>query len=148
MNSLRRIVARRLVTPLLVSILLLAVPFSALASSDAAVPAGCTVVGGLIGADTTWTAAASPYCVTSSVYVVSGTTLTIKPGVTLMVSPGQGFQIDGTLVARGTAGALINFTSANVTKAAGDWNHLFFTASSVPATVDTNGNYVSGSALQ
>jgi len=104
--------------------------------------------GGQIGTDTTLTLAGSPYCVTSSLHVNSGSTLTIQPGVTLKFSPGAGIQVDGQLVARGTASSPITFTSASASPAPGDWTAISFGASSVPASYDANGGYTGGSALQ
>ena len=54
----------------------------------------------------------------------------------------------GELVAQGTSSSGITFTSAQESKAAGDWGQIVFYDSSVDATFDGNGNYVSGSILE
>lgn len=107
-----------------------------------------TEVGGPIVSDTTWTLANSPYVVTSSVQVMTGVTLTIQAGVMVKFNTGKVLQTDGTLVARGTAGQPITFTSNNANPANGDWGNIYFADSSVDATFDASGNYLGGSVLQ
>ena len=66
-------------------------------------------VSGFIGEDTTWSAANSPYNVTSTVVINSDATLTIEAGVTLRLSEQAGILCNGTLVARGTSDQKIIF---------------------------------------
>ena len=107
-----------------------------------------TDVGGDITSDTTWTQANSPYIVTASVLVSEGVTLTIEPGVTVKFEGDKALGIDGELIARGTEANPIVFTSNQATPAAGDWANIVFTDTSVDATYDAEGNYLSGSIMQ
>ncbi len=70
--------------------------------------------GGTIAADTTWTAAAGPYNVTSSINIPSGVTLTIEPGTTIYLGSGVNFTVanGGRLLAEGTPNAPIRFTTS------------------------------------
>jgi hypothetical protein len=78
-----------------------------------------TVVGGGIYANTTWTAANSPYLLTQSLVIFPGKTLTIEPGTIVRVTADQSFntgnyiylEVRGTLNAIGTASNPITFTS-------------------------------------
>ena len=106
-----------------------------------------TDVGGIIDTDTTWTLAGSPYTVTSNVLVMEGVTLTIEPGVEVKFNAGKALQIDGELIAQGTDANPITFTS-NVGASPGAWGYILFTDSSVDATYDSGGNYLSGSIIQ
>jgi parallel beta-helix repeat protein len=107
-----------------------------------------TGVSGLIGSDTTWTLANSPYIVTDNVLVNSGVTLTIQPGVTIKFNSGRSFQVDGTLIARGTNLNKISFTSNLSTPAPGDWGYIFLSDSSPDAAYDQTGAYTGGSILE
>ncbi len=97
-----------------------------------------TNVSGTISVDTTWTTSGSPYIVTSSVYVKGTdgadgiTTLTIEPGVEvrfnryMKLEIGAGSGDSGALVAEGTVGTPILFTSNAATPAVGDWYGIRF----------------------
>ncbi len=106
-----------------------------------------TNVSGPITTSTTWTVANSPYIVTGNILVMEGVTLTIEPGVEVRFDASKVLQVNGTLVARGTAADSIRFTS-NTTPIPGAWGYIYFTDSSVDATLDNNGNYTGGSILE
>jgi hypothetical protein len=75
-----------------------------------------------------WTRDSLLYIVTASVDVSPGMTLTLEPGVTLQfTNVDMSFQVDGTLVARGTSGSPILFTSDKAVKASGQWQMIYFT---------------------
>ena len=69
-----------------------------------------TNVSGEITADTTWTAANSPYTFTGPVTVNTGVKLTIEAGATVNISTYY-LQVNGTLYAKGTSASNINFVS-------------------------------------
>jgi parallel beta-helix repeat protein len=131
---------------------------AALASVIATSAVASTSVGGPILTDTTWSAAGSPYLVTSSVLIGGDSTLLIEPGVEVRIGAGLGITIGsagfgpGTLVARGTAIQPIVFTSDlqdSMVPAAGDWNAITFGDQAVDASFTAPGSaYVSGSVLE
>ena len=86
-----------------------------------------TPAGGSLAANTTWTAANSPYFVNSTVTVPNGVTLTIQPGATVFFASGAGLNITGTgrLLAEGTEGQRIRFTRS-VAATNGDWAGIAF----------------------
>jgi RHS repeat-associated protein len=91
-----------------------------------ATSAGPTNVSGTIGANTTWTLADSPYVMTGDVTVASGVTLTVEPGVTVKGdAQSRKLSVNGSLVAEGTSGAPITFTSTTNTAPA-QWNSITF----------------------
>ena len=125
------------------------VPTRTPTATPTAPPCGPTeVTGGIIDVDTIWYQACSPFTVTGNILVDSGVTLTIEAGVTVKFASGKALQVNGTLVARGTSGNPIVFTSNATNPAPGDWVYLFFADSSTDATLDANGNYVSGSIFE
>jgi len=107
-----------------------------------------TEVGGIIFDNTTWGLEESPYIVVSSTIVPDSVTLSIEPGVTVKLESLKSIQIDGALIAQGTLGNKIIFTSNQATPAAGDWGQILFTSSSQDAQLNANGEYISGSVLE
>lgn len=90
----------RLATSLaLVAALLLA---TCLGVSPASASVTSSLVESNITADTTWTAANSPYLVTVPISITSAATLTIEAGVDVQFLTGASLQIDGGLQAKGT----------------------------------------------
>ncbi|MBI5463766.1 MAG: right-handed parallel beta-helix repeat-containing protein [Ignavibacteriales bacterium] len=110
-----------------------------------------TTASGYISADTTWTAANSPYSVTGNVIVRSGVTLTIEPGVTVKFDADKALQIDGGLIAKGTSASPITFTGGKdaSTGTTAKWAYILFSDSSTDATYSTSsGDYASGSIME
>jgi len=105
-------------------------------------------VSGAITSDTTWLAVNSPYIVTGNIVVNAGSTLTIEPGVTVKFESGKALRVNGELIAQGSESKSILFTSNQASSAPGDWVGISFTETSVGATYDGEGNYISGSVMQ
>jgi hypothetical protein len=105
-------------------------------------------VGGVIDEDTTWSLTGSPYIITMPVLVMENVTLTIEPGVVIRFDSHKALQIDGELIARGTSGSPITFTSNNAIPMPGDWDYIVFTDTSTDAVYSLDGSYTSGSILQ
>jgi len=123
--------------------------FAALAIGIVGVSAsGPTYVSGIISSNTTWTAADSPYIVTGNILVEEGVTLTIEPDVVVKFNSGKALLIDGELIAQGTEAEPIVFTSNQSSAAPGDWVNILFTDSSIDATYDEAGDYLSGCVMQ
>ena len=88
-----------------------------------------TNVSGGIYQNTTWTTTGSPYLVTGSIVVFPGNTLTIEPGVQVIVTADNTFntgnfiylEVRGALVANGTLGQPIVFTSTDTTAGFYNW---------------------------
>ena len=80
-----------------------------------------TTVSGGIYQNTTWTSVGSPYLMTGSMVVFPGVTLTIEPGVEVLVTPNYSFntgnlrylEIRGSLIAVGTDTAPIVFKTTD-----------------------------------
>jgi hypothetical protein len=82
--------------------------------------------------DTNWTAANSPYTVSSTITVAGSATLTIEPGVTVLFNQGTGLTVNGRLIAEGTETNRITFTrNAGATS----WSQLSFTANSTTSRI-------------
>ncbi len=101
-----------------------------------------------ISTDTTWSAAASPVAVDEDTTVAKGATLTIQPGVKVVLAAGVSLTIEGALVARGSKDKPIIFTGKVVAGAPARWGSVAFTDSSTDATYKDLDDYVSGSILE
>ena len=85
-----------------------------------------------INVDTTWTFAGSPYVVTCDILIDA--TLTIEPGVELRFNAGKSVHVHaGKMLAVGTAGNPIVFTSSSPTPAAGNWRGIIFNPLTSPS---------------
>ncbi|MBX2998122.1 MAG: Ig-like domain-containing protein [Caldilineaceae bacterium] len=98
-------------------------PMPARAAGVSTVRRQTIIPGGSITANTTWTAAGSPYIVTGNLAIEPGVTLTIDPGVEVRFGE-VWLWVRGHLQAEGTAGQLITFTSNAATPATGDWLYI------------------------
>jgi hypothetical protein len=105
-------------------------------------------VSGIISSSETWGVENSPVTITGNVLLESGATLTIDPGVTVKFGSGTSLQIKGELIARGTSGSPIVFTSSQSTPAKGDWGAIDFFDETTDAVFDGNGDYASGSIIK
>ncbi|MFH1121194.1 MAG: T9SS type A sorting domain-containing protein [Bacteroidota bacterium] len=106
-----------------------------------------TEVSGPITSNTLWTLANSPYIVTGNILVMDVVTLTIQPGVEVRFDASKALQVNGTLIAQGTAADSIRFTS-KTTQTPGAWGNIYFSNSSADVVFDDAGNYLSGSILE
>ena len=72
-----------------------------------------TLVGGIIGENTTWTASNNPYIITSTILLPTEVTLTIQPGTSVLMS-GDGeymFEVNGEVIAHGVPGSRITLNA-------------------------------------
>lgn len=131
-SQIKRSISRLPSMAAILLLILLAYPTPARADTSV-----CGLVSG------TWTPADNNYIVTCDIQVLGGTTLTIQPGVMVKFNLGTSLRVDGELIAQGAT-----FTTNDPTPAKGDWGHIWFTTTSVDATFNANGDYVSGSKIQ
>ncbi len=89
-------------------------------------------VGGTIKQNTVWLLANSPYHVTQDMVINSDVTLNIEAGVVVNLDNGVRIDVNGTLIARGTANQKIVFQPTNGTTL-GSWDTISFSDSSVDA---------------
>ncbi|MFT6179927.1 MAG: parallel beta-helix repeat protein [Akkermansiaceae bacterium] len=73
------------------------------------VPDSSTETSGTLSSNITFSAANSPYVVTSDLIVPAGVTLTLEPGVVLEFLQGVNLRVIGTLLVRGTAASKVTF---------------------------------------
>lgn len=102
-------------------------------------------VAGFINSNTTWRPdTCEPYIITGNIIVQSGVTLSIEPGTLVKFDSLKAMTIQGTLIAQGTEANPITFTSNADSPSRGDWGYIHFSDSSVDATYDGGGSYLSG----
>lgn len=83
-----------------------------------------------ISSDTTWALIDSPYFIIEDVVIQPGITLTIEPGVTVKFNSNKSLIVDGILVAKGSYGNDIVFTSNASVPTTSDWETIKFRPSS------------------
>lgn len=86
--------------------------------------------------------------VEGNILIAQGATLDIAPCTQIAFADGRALQVEGELIARGEPDCRIVFRSRSLTPSPGDWGRVIFTTSSIGATVDGDGTYVSGSILE
>ncbi len=77
------------------------------------VPSGETVIGGTLASNTTLTAAASPYALSSDLIVPAGITLTVQAGTTILMPATRNIRVQGILNVNGTAAQKVNISGRN-----------------------------------
>ncbi len=102
----------------------------------------------IIDADTTWTAAGSPWQVSSDVTIAVGATLTVEPGATVELAQGIGLTVEGALIARGTEAAPVVFTRAPDVTGDARWGSLVFHDGAVDGVAGPGDTWSSGSVLE
>ncbi|MEJ2195918.1 MAG: T9SS type A sorting domain-containing protein, partial [Ignavibacteriaceae bacterium] len=91
--------------------------------------------------DGTWANHDVPYVIDGNITVDDGQTLTIEPGTVLRFNGRYVFKVDGSLVAIGTEGNPIRFTSNKLVPAPGDWEQLYFNNSEFSTLINCNISY-------
>jgi hypothetical protein len=94
-----------------------------------------TIVNSNIYTNTTWTAAGSPYIVSTNLIVFEPAQLTIDPGVIVKVDRDLGIEIRGTLKAVGNLSEPITFTTNAANPTMGIWKGFRFVSTSNPLGV-------------
>ncbi|RME46626.1 MAG: DUF11 domain-containing protein, partial [Caldilineae bacterium] len=86
----------------------------------------------------TWTVAGSPYNIqTNTVSIITGAVLRIEPGVRVQFAANARLEVGGgKLVAIGTAGSPITFTSISSTPNRGDWQGIIFGTNAVSSSIE------------
>ena len=90
---------------------------------------------GTIAVNTVWYSGVV-YVVTCDVTVNSGVTLTVQPGAEVRFNQNTGLNVNGTLLAAGTASQPITFTANADTPTPGYWKGLRFGSGSVNSQLD------------
>ena len=107
----------------------------------------CTINGVTTEYDITLNTSCPIYYIVNSFTVGVNTTVTLLPGVVFQFETGASLIVDGTLVARGNSTNRIMFLPNSTSTAAGQWQQISFSSTSVNANFDNNGNYMNGSII-
>lgn len=105
-------------------------------------------VAGPLSGEITWAAKDSPFHVSGELIAEVGSVWTIEPGVTVVLGEGASIEVNGEIIARGTADDRIVFTGAMVDGKPARWGSLKVGNSSVDATFSNLDDYQSGSILE
>lgn len=106
---------------------------------------GQVYVGGEITANETYSPENNPYIVTQDLFVQSGITLTILPGVQMLFEYGTSLISNGILIAKGSPDQKISFLPKNPQLLTGQWNGISFDSNKTYMGADSL--YHSGSVL-
>jgi parallel beta-helix repeat protein len=82
---------------------------------------------GPILSDTIWTMAGSPYYLLGNLIIERDTTLTIEPGVEIIITGYYSIQVNGRLIADGDSGTEIRFTTDDPSPGKNNWKYIRFT---------------------
>jgi len=107
-----------------------------------------THISGSISSNSIWNISGSPYIIDGNTLIQAGVKVTIDPGVVVNFTYNTTLLIDGELEATGDSLNHIVITSNSNNPYAGEWNNIHFTSSSVPASYDTSGAFISGSIMK
>ncbi|MDE1874687.1 MAG: hypothetical protein KGH68_01315 [Patescibacteria group bacterium] len=95
--------------------------------------AAATIITDSVATDTVWTKEASPYLIPAGISVLPGATLVLDPGVVIKLDKVSDFEVNGTLIASGTAADPVVITSINDDSAGGDTGGYAATFPTIPA---------------
>jgi len=104
-----------------------------------------TLISNDISMDTAWDVGKSPYFVMGTVRVFDSVELKIEPGVVVLFDGAASLVGHGEIIANGSLGNKITFTSAFGRKYPGDWDGLHYFGKATK--LDSENNYIDGSAL-
>jgi subtilisin family serine protease len=88
------------------------------------------------------------YVINKETGIPPGETLTIEPGTEIRFDGAYSFSVAGTLIADGSEGQEIIFTSNKANPAPGDWGRIKILDSSINASFDSQGDYTGGSIIR
>ena len=91
---------------------------------------GIQVRGDTISHDGAWHAQQTPFVLDGGVILAASTTLSIDPGTVILMHDNSWFEMHGTLLAHGTAGAPIVVTSEDPQPSPGAWDYWDFSGPS------------------
>ncbi|MBZ0264783.1 hypothetical protein K8I28_08950 [bacterium] len=106
-------------------------------------PNAARIVQGTMDSDQTWSRS-SHIRVRGQLWIKSGVTLHIEPGVRISLDEGASIYVEGTLVARGSKESPILFTASETTT---PWAHIQFPTAS-KTEYDDQGRFTSGSIIE
>jgi len=93
-------------------------------AAESAAASSPTYVGSDVTTDTTWTAEDGPYFVEEDLTVAEGATLTIESGTRVNAGEEVTLTVEGSLLANGSAGDPVQFTTADPASGAGTWETI------------------------